>query len=56
VSQLPPTAAAAAGPSTALEQLNGREHAPGGASVEGGGDRVAAAGHLLQEQGTAVSR
>ena len=43
-------AAAVAGPSTALEQLNEREHAPGGAGVEGGGDRVAAAGHLLQEQ------
>jgi len=56
VSRLPPAAAAAPGPSTALEQLNGREHAPGGAVVEGGGERVAAAGNLLQEQGAAVSR
>jgi hypothetical protein len=55
VSQLPPAAAAAPGPSTALEQLDGREHASGGAVVEVGGERVAAAGNLLQEQGTAVS-
>lgn len=56
VSLLPPAAAAAPGPSTALEQLNGREHAPGGAVVEVGGERVAAAGDLLQEQDPAVSR
>lgn len=50
VSQSPPPAAAAPAPSTALEQLNGREHAPGGV-VEIGTQGVATAGNLLQEAG-----
>ena len=44
VSELPPA------PSTALVQLNGREHAPGGV-VEIGAQRVATAGNLLHEAG-----